>query len=691
VWIAVLLLGSLVADLHADVKLADVFSDGMVLQQGMKVNVWGDAAPGEAVTVELAGKTVRTVADDRGQWRVKLPALPASDKPCDLKVTGNLKSVISNQTCTNVLVGEVWLCSGQSNMEWTNKGTLLSNVCAQVCAEADFPQIRVLTVPRTTALEPQRNMTGACWRVCNPTNAANFSATGYFFGRELHRALKVPVGLIVSAVGGTPSESWTSLQAVEKDPAYPVIADEWVKILADYPAATQRYEQVAIPNWKKAVVKAKAEGKPVPNRPGEPKGPKHAWRPGNLFNAMIAPLIPYTIRGVTWYQGESNADKMDRALQYYTLFPTMIKDWRARWDQGNIPFLFVQLANFKSVQTNAVEDSNWPFLREAQTRTLSLPDTGMALAIDVNNEPDNIHPRNKPEVGRRLSLVALAQVYGRKVVCSGPVYDGMKIKADKVILRFKNTDGGLMAQSEDTPQKLKGFAIAGEDRNFVWADAVIDGSKVVVSSPAVPKPVAVRYSWAMNPIGNLYNGAGLPASPFRTDDRSKGNAGQENVAKPNVVYILADDLGWSDLSTHPGGGIPTPNIDRLFKQGVQLNNFMGWCVCSPTRAMLLTGRHPFRVGTGPETGGELGKAETTIAEGFKVNGYRTGIFGKWHNGDDPDTPEYRAAFAEAFKAMPNKRFKGGLGVNEHGFDEAWVYYGGGADYFTRRTVGAKAR
>jgi sialate O-acetylesterase len=356
VLIAALVTGSLTTDLLADVKLSDVFAEGMVLQQGMKVNVWGAAAPGDVVTVEFAGQTKTAKTDSKGRWAVKLASMKACGEPRDFTV---FTSHDSRLTLHNVLVGEVWLCSGQSNMAGSNKGMLFSNVLAQVCAEADYPQIRILTVPKTTALAPQVHLSNAVWNICNPSNAADFSATAYFFGRELHRTLKVPVGLIVSAVGGTPIESWTSQPALEKDPAYPAIAAEWEKILTNYPTAFRHYEQVAIPGWKEAVKKARSEHKPMPQKPGPPRGPDHQGHPANLFNAMIAPLVPYTVRGVTWYQGEGNAEKMDRAIQYYTLFPTMIKDWRTRWGQGDLPFLFVQLASFKAVQTNAVEDTGW--------------------------------------------------------------------------------------------------------------------------------------------------------------------------------------------------------------------------------------------------------------------------------------------------------------------------------------------
>jgi sialate O-acetylesterase len=290
--------------------------------------------------------------------------------------------------------------------------------------------------------------------------------------------------------------------------AAPILA-RYDDVVAKYPQAKKEYEQKIV-EWKEAVEKAKAEGEKTPRRPGAPRGPEHPHSPAGLYNAMIAPLIPYGIGGAIWYQGESNAS---RAYQYRKLFPAMIKNWRNDWGQGKFPFLFVQLANFMAIDPEPA-DSMWAELREAQSMTLDLPNTGMAVIIDIG-EANDIHPKNKQDVGKRLALWALARSYGKKLVYSGPIYKSTKIKGDKVVLYFDHVGGGLIATG-DGP--LKGFAIAGADRKFVWADAKIDGDNIVVSSGEVSAPVAVRYAWADNPVCNLYNEEGLPASPFRTDN-----------------------------------------------------------------------------------------------------------------------------------------------------------------------------
>jgi len=344
------------------------------------------------------------------------------------------------------------------------------------------------------------------WTLCSPQSVGDFSAVGYFFGREIHKALGVPVGLIHSSWGGTPAEAWTSLPYLEGDPDYQPIIERWKLNLANYPKAIKDYE-AKLAEWQSAAEKAKAEGKPAPPAPWKPAGPEYPGRPAVLYNGMIAPLIPYAIQGVIWYQGEANAG---RAYQYRRLFPTMIRNWRKAWGQGNFPFLFVQLANYEPGNLN----EEWAELREAQLMALQLPSTGMAVAIDIGN-PKDIHPRNKQEVGRRLALTALAKVYGKNIEYSGPMYRGMSIEGGAIRLRFDHVDGGLLAMGGGP---LKGFTIAGEDRKFVPAEAVIEGETVVVRSPEVAHPVAVRYAWAINPTCNLYNKAGLPASPFRTDD-----------------------------------------------------------------------------------------------------------------------------------------------------------------------------
>lgn len=485
---------------HADVALPAVIGDHMVLQQGMNIPIWGTAGPGENVVITIAGQQVQTTADENGKWTVSLNPLEYGG-PFTLRVTGSNSIVVHD-----VLVGEVWVCSGQSNMQMAVSRV---NNAEKEIAEADFPNIRFFTVPRTVSDKPLDDTTGS-WTACTPQTVPGFSAVGYFFGRELHKTLGVPVGLIHTSWGGTPAEAWTSLPALSAVPELRQLAQDWDERILAYPKALADYQK-AHAQWEKAAQKARAEGTKVPPEPKAPQNPATSpWRPAGLFNGMISPLIPFAIRGAIWYQGESNAN---RAYHYRTLFPTMIRDWRKHWGEGDFPFLFVQLANFMARKREPTE-SAWAELREAQLMTLALPNTGMAVIIDIG-EANDIHPRNKQDVGKRLAAWALGTTYGKDVVISGPLYDSMTIEGNRIRLRFKHVDGGLVAKGG---RRLKGFAIAGEDRKFYWAHAKIDGDTVVVRSFRVPKPVAVRYAWADNPECNLYNAAGLPASPFRTDD-----------------------------------------------------------------------------------------------------------------------------------------------------------------------------
>jgi sialate O-acetylesterase len=493
--------------LRAEVKLPSLLSDGLVLQQGMKVNIWGTADPGERVSVTLKDQQVSGVADGGGQWKVKLGPLNAGG-PFTMTVAG--KNTI---TLHDVLVGEVWVCSGQSNMEMpvgTNPQGWSANVnnYEDEIAHADHPMLRLFTVQKAVAGKPQQDVHGY-WAAARPQTVAEFSAVGYFFGRDLLKVLNVPVGIIHSSWGGTPAEAWTSRGTLESDPDFTSILDAGTKLLSPYPKIFQDFEQ-RLGQWRQDSDKAESDGAPVPPAPTAPDDPRrHPWRPAGLFNAMIMPLTPYAIRGAIWYQGESNAD---RPAQYRKLFPAMIRDWRRVWEEGDFPFLFVQLANWGISQPR----SNWAELREAQLMTLSLPKTGMAVAIDIGDGSD-IHPKNKQDVGYRLALAAQAVAYGRDVMYSGPIYESMAVEGDKIRLRFKCVYGGLVAKNSPS-SSLSGFEIAGDDHKFVAAEAQIDGNTVVARSEKVPHPVAVRYAWAMNPLCNLYNRSGLPASPFRTDD-----------------------------------------------------------------------------------------------------------------------------------------------------------------------------
>jgi sialate O-acetylesterase len=488
----------------AEVKLPAVFADNMVLQREMRIPVWGTADPGEQVTVTVDDQRGTATADAEGRWKTEVgPVL--SGGPYEMTVTGK-----NRITFRNVAVGEVWICSGQSNMEMAvgNSTKTWGGVrnAQEEIASGNFPMIRHFAVKKAVAGKPQKDLQGQ-WVVATPETVGEFTAVGYFFGREIHKTLGVPVGLIHTSWGGTPAESWTSAPALAADPALASIVTDWEKKLADYPVALEKYRQ-QLSEWNQAAQKAEAEGEPAPEQPKAPDNPYgNPWRAAGLYNAMLAPLIPYGIRGAIWYQGESNAG---RAEQYRKLFPAMIQDWRRAWSQGDFPFFFVQLAGFENIW--GAKD-RWPYLREAQLLTLSLPKTGMAVAIDIGDQYD-IHPRNKQDVGRRLALAAQAIAYGRDIVYSGPIFESMQIQDSKVRLRFRHAKGGLVALGG----KLRGFEIAGEDRQFVPAQAKTDGETVVVTSDKVNSPVAVRYAWADFPECNLYNKAGLPASPFRTDD-----------------------------------------------------------------------------------------------------------------------------------------------------------------------------
>jgi sialate O-acetylesterase len=640
---------------RADVRVPSIIGDNMVLQQGRKDRVWGWAGAGERVSVTFEGRTSRVNADADGRWQVLVGPFK-SGGPFTLTVAG-----ANTLTFKNVLVGDVWVCSGQSNMEW-----ILQNAQGgpQDAAQADYPEIHLFTVQKKTSDKPLEDVQGR-WVVTTPKEAASFSAVGFYFGRELYRRLKIPLGLIHTSWGGTPAEAWTSRAALAADPSFKAILERYDKELADLPrlqrehaARMAEWEKqytlqdegnkgealgyarpgLDLTGWKKMSLpqlwesaglnldgsiwfrrdvevpsswagrdltlslgpvddfdttyfdgtRVGATGAETPNawmtprvykipgalvragrnvvavrvfdrmggggfggspgvmslapagaRPGEavalegawdykeesvveskkidysnypgpPPGPSNQNNPSVLYNAMLAPLTSYAIRGVIWYQGESNAG---RAYQYRALFPAMIRDWRAAWREGDFPFYFVQLANWKARKEDSI-DSEWAELREAQLLTLkNTPHTGMAVTIDIGN-PEDLHPRNKLDVGLRLARWALADVYGQKLEVSGPLYDSKIVEGDKVRLRFKHA-AALKTSAAAAPA---GFFIAGDDRRFHAAEARIEGATVVVWSRDVPHPVAVRYAWADSPAANLYNADGLPASPFRTDD-----------------------------------------------------------------------------------------------------------------------------------------------------------------------------
>lgn len=607
----------------ADVQLPALFSDNMVLQRNVSVPVWGTGDVGEAVTVAIGGQHLSTIGDENGRWRVTLAPMRAGDA-AEMKVMGK-----NTLTVHNIAIGEVWVCSGQSNMTFPVES---SADAPKEIANANYPQIRLFTVKREAADEPASDVSGN-WKVCSPQTVGNFAAVGYFFGRDLYKALRdwneergVPIGLIHSSWPGTPPAAWTSLSVLLGDPQLKPILTLWHKSMARYPVARQEYGKSLV-DWQAATTKAKAAGAALPRKPREPEGPDSFQRPACLYNGMISPLIPYGIKGVVWYQGESN---VGQAQLYQKLFPALIQNWRHDWSEGAFPFFFVQLTKRQQRESHPME-SAWAELREAQQAALALPHTGMAVTTDIN-EPAIQHPINKQVVGHRLALVALATEYGQRVECSGPICHSMTVEGHKIRLHFKHTQNGLLAYEGDIaksfqlvpadswtykamnrimesgiiegfnpnpfsagglkrrwefaaalksqlmsqlimlqmskggapgpsgppdaaneyralknlllslerefadeltllkaplnkgvlPQNvsaptLKGFAIAGADKKFIWAQARIEGDTVLVWSDQIVQPVAVRYAWADNPIGNLYNAAGLPAAPFRTD------------------------------------------------------------------------------------------------------------------------------------------------------------------------------
>ena len=484
---ALLALAACALSARADVTLPAVFSDHMVLQRGTRVPVWGVATPGEKISVAFAGQTLSTAANPEGKWQVALLNLAVSATPQTLTIKGN-----NTVTLQDVLVGEVWLGSGQSNMAMTVNRA--QNFEAEKSAAA-FPLIRHYKEESANADSPQTVGRGR-WVVCSPDTVAGFSAALYFFGRELHQTLRVPVGLINSSVGGTPIEAW---------------------IAADVQFASKEL-QAAIAAAPKATAIATVPAGPLPTAPDKPKAVKKTTKatkatptartttPGGLFNGKIAPLIPYALRGALWYQGEANSTPSKAPLYEHQL-PLLIRDWRARWGD-DFPFAWVQLPNFLGA------GRDWPLVREAMLKTLALPHTGMAIAIDVG-EVNDIHPKNKQAVGHRLAQWALGTVYAQNVAAtSGPLPAGHTLRGAEMTLRFTHTAGGLVAK--DGP--LTGFAVAGADRVWLPAQARIAGDTVIVSAPGLTAPVAARYAWENLPTCNLFNIAGLPASPFRTDD-----------------------------------------------------------------------------------------------------------------------------------------------------------------------------
>jgi len=473
VWAAVAVIG-LALPVRADVSLHGLFTDNMVLQRDIKAPVWGWAEPGEVVTVKFNGQTVRTAAED-GRWEVLLYPTKAGG-PYEMTISGNNEIVLRN-----ILVGDVWVCGGQSNMDFSmaaytnrakNRPAAVVEEYERMIDDTSQRSLRLMLIDKVSRAQPQENIRivkefDKSWQELSPARTGLFSAVGFMFGRKLNEGLGIPIGLIDANQGGTRAELWMPIDLFD---------------------GTQPSEQ----------------------------------GPSSLYNGIIAPLQPFAIKGVIWYQGESNAGRVRDCLAYGTTFPNLIRAWRRDWGQEDFPFLFVQLASFRKKAEEPV-DELWPLLRDSQVEALSLPNTGMAVAIDLGEEND-IHPHRKQALAERLAMAAKRIAYGKDVIISGPIFKGMQVKGSKAVVAFDNVGGGLIARDvvldkyHLSADELKGFAVCGSDRRFVWAHAEIVGDTVVVSSPEVRDPVAVRYAWSDFPLCNLYNVEGLPAVPFRTDD-----------------------------------------------------------------------------------------------------------------------------------------------------------------------------
>ena len=468
----------------------------MVIQRDQPVHIWGHAAPDEAVSVTFRGATQSTKADPLGRFGVYLAPGDAGG-PFDLTVKGN-----NTIAFKDVLVGDVWIASGQSNMEFKLRQG--DNAQAEIAA-AKYPKIRRTLIDRKVSDYPVEDAPGQAWMDVNPENAANASAVAYFFARHIQQKENgIPIGIIETFWGGTPVEAWMSLHAIGADPGLMPIFSEWAKAEEAWPVVEATYQK-QLADWNVTSAAAKSSGATVPAQPANPNlRPDGPYLPAGLYNAMIAPFTPFPIKGAIWYQGEANAnDRPNGASLYARAFQAMIRDWRRAWGEGDFPFLYVQLANFKASPA-------WADLREAQRQTLSLANTGMAVIIDIGN-PDNVHPTDKQDVGLRLALAARVVAYGEKIEDSGPTLRKAVREGAGLRVWFDHGTGGLVAKGGGA---VKGFEIAGADRKFVSAEAHIEGASIVVSNAAVATPVYVRYAYADNPDCNLFNGEGLPASPF---------------------------------------------------------------------------------------------------------------------------------------------------------------------------------
>lgn len=506
--LSMIIAASSAAAIRAEVRLPAIFGAGMVLQCEKPVPVWGWAAPGETVQVEFRGQRAETTAAGDGRWRVTLAAMPPEATPATLTVSGR-----NTLTLPGVLVGEVWLCSGQSNMALRVRDA--DRATAETAA-ATLPRIRLFTVAQAVSEDQPRDDCHGQWVECSPATVGAFSAVGYFMGRELHAMLGRPVGLIHSSWGGTKAEAWMPRDALARDAEFhAAILDRWTRELADFPRAKAAFD-ADLPRlkaeWERTAAAAKAAGRVPPQAPRLRTGPNTLFAPVGLYNAMIAPLAPFALRGVAWYQAEAN---VGATPLYRRLFPALIAAWREAFADPRLPFLYVQLPNL--ARQPEPSKSGWAEMRDVQRTTLAVPHTAMAVTIDVG-DPKNLHPTNKQPVGQRLALAAGVVAYGRPAEGAlSPVPRTHRRENNGAAIRveFDFARDGLATRDGAAP---RGFTIAGEDRVFHPATARIERDTVVLTSERVPAPVAVRYGWADNPDCTLVHRTGLPASPFRTDD-----------------------------------------------------------------------------------------------------------------------------------------------------------------------------
>jgi sialate O-acetylesterase len=492
----------------AQIRLPKIISDHSVLQRQVPIHIWGWASAGEQLTVTIHEQSRSTIANQYGEWSAWLQPEQAGG-PYTLTVKASVSGG-EQVTISDVLIGDVWVASGQSNMEMPLRGfpgsAVVKNADREI-ASANQPKIRLLRVEHKTSDIPVNDITSN-WTLCTPETAAEFSAVAYFFGRDINRDEKVPVGLIDSTWGGTPIEAWMSLDALGANPQFmPVFASR-----AHFADEQSRLDQIVAAEKGEDAAALEAH-RPLPKHPWHPA--QQSWLPAALYNGMISPLTPYSIKGFLWYQGETNS-KPDRSPLYSALFPAMISDWRTQWAQGNLPFLYVQISSFRS------DGENWGEIRNAQRRTLAVTNTAMAVSIDVG-DPTNVHPADKQTVGTRLALAARGMVYSHDGEYSGPTFRQATTESEGMRVWFDHASGGLRSDGAPLGSSVSGtsyqsaFELAGDDHNFVPARAIIDGETVMVTSPVIHKPRYVRYAWANESTGGLYNKQGLPAPTFTSE------------------------------------------------------------------------------------------------------------------------------------------------------------------------------